>query len=859
MSSSRRNSLSLSNVDNGNSFNCSRPDNQAGDRASRLQVNLQQTKYTVVREATARAGYDEANEMEEHWDLTWSDLSVTVDKVAMLKPYQKLNHFPSMLEICRKSALSKHMAKMASRLPHEYSFYPLSFMLPKQLDDLLAVLRKNKLKMDQGDLQNVQTFILKPSSGAQGKGIQLIQTVAQLQGVDVSNMIAQRYIGKPLLVDGLKFDLRIYALVLSVDPLRVFLYDEGLARMATTPYEPPSKDNLSEVTMHLTNYAVNKGATGFVPSSPLVGPEESDGCINHEGNQGGTKRLASSVLLAIANKRGYPYSKLVDDISGIVSKSIMAVQPLLAHTYHTALAAGSSRESTLQASSCPCLSIDHSAPEGCSCTCPPSQCFEVLGFDIMLDDNLKPWLLEVNHSPSFSCDETIDHQVKGALISDTLLALSQKPDSREKYLEAQQTAVSHRLYSPASNSSLRRPLSGLTRKKSYSITAETLEDLLEPSPGSSSNLSSLYPSLLSSRPSSAAQRPSSAWGRSSISILSNNSSQCMTQRPSLGGPGFLIGPQKTLKGAAAASSCDSQGLDHLSFSSFSSSTCIGNFTQIFPSTYEDSQIQGQAASANESIKTNRARHLAILLAASDNFPDQRCSCNWCSKRMRRRYMSSGLQQLMSSSSSPSCPSLSLPSRPKSCTLGRSSEPSPRPALRPFASELRSLSSIDQGSIVQAEEEEGQPLEAMPNTQSMPGLPPKAPSSRSSSPSTSTAGKGSSSMLGHRPRSSRMRSAVLTSRGSSEADEDEDTEEKDPARKKSFGRSTVTEGANNVPLHPSPSSTSAFLSLTERRMAALKSKTSFLLSDRGEDSGYASKEGPYSARKGGLGSAIRRRT
>lgn len=45
-------------------------------------------------------------------------------------------------------------------------------------------------------------------------------------------------------------------------------------------------------------------------------------------------------------------------------------------------------------------------------------CFELLGFDILIDNNLDPWLLEVNLSPSLACDSTLDQRVKAALISD---------------------------------------------------------------------------------------------------------------------------------------------------------------------------------------------------------------------------------------------------------------------------------------------------------------------------------------------------------------------------------------------------------------------------------------------------------
>jgi tubulin polyglutamylase TTLL6/13 len=47
-------------------------------------------------------------------------------------------------------------------------------------------------------------------------------------------------------------------------------------------------------------------------------------------------------------------------------------------------------------------------------------CFHILGFDIMLDNKCKPYLLEVNHSPSLTADSPLDEQVKGGLIRDTI-------------------------------------------------------------------------------------------------------------------------------------------------------------------------------------------------------------------------------------------------------------------------------------------------------------------------------------------------------------------------------------------------------------------------------------------------------
>jgi tubulin polyglutamylase TTLL6/13 len=51
-------------------------------------------------------------------------------------------------------------------------------------------------------------------------------------------------------------------------------------------------------------------------------------------------------------------------------------------------------------------------------------CFEILGFDIFLDEKLKPWILEVNHAPSFTTDSPLDFKIKKSLISDTIKLLN---------------------------------------------------------------------------------------------------------------------------------------------------------------------------------------------------------------------------------------------------------------------------------------------------------------------------------------------------------------------------------------------------------------------------------------------------
>jgi hypothetical protein len=58
-------------------------------------------------------------------------------------------------------------------------------------------------------------------------------------------MVASYYINNPLLINGLKFDLRIYVALTSINPLRIYIYEEGLARFATYQYnnDAAKKDN----------------------------------------------------------------------------------------------------------------------------------------------------------------------------------------------------------------------------------------------------------------------------------------------------------------------------------------------------------------------------------------------------------------------------------------------------------------------------------------------------------------------------------------------------------------------------------------------------------------------------------------
>lgn len=103
-------------------------------------------------------------------------------------------------------------------------------------------------------------WIVKPANAAQGRGITLIDDINDVNVDELS--VISRYVTNPLLINGHKFDLRIYILITSYEPLRLYIFQEGLARFASETYT--SKINKNNKYMHLTNYSINKKNDKFI-------------------------------------------------------------------------------------------------------------------------------------------------------------------------------------------------------------------------------------------------------------------------------------------------------------------------------------------------------------------------------------------------------------------------------------------------------------------------------------------------------------------------------------------------------------------------------------------------------------------
>ncbi|XP_019386741.1 PREDICTED: tubulin polyglutamylase TTLL7 isoform X1 [Crocodylus porosus] len=365
-----------------------------------ITANVAGTKYEIVRLVIDEMGFVKMRDEDETANLIWSDSAVQQEKIAELRNYQRINHFPGMGEICRKDFLARNMTKMIKCQPQEYSFIPRTWIFPAEYTQFQNYVKELKKKRRQ------KTFIIKPANGAMGHGISLIRNGEKIQAQD--HLIVQEYLDKPFLMEGYKFDLRVYILVTSCDPLKIFLYHDGLVRMGTEKYHPPSDSNLSQLYMHLTNYSVNKHNEHF----------ERD-----ETEDKGSKR-SIKWFTEFLETNHLDVSKFWSDISELVVKTLIVAEPHVLHAYR--------------------MCRPGQAPGS------DSVCFEVLGFDILLDRKLKPWLLEINRAPSFGTDQKIDYDVKKGVLLNALKLLNIRPSDKRRNLAQQKAEAQKRLYGQGS-------------------------------------------------------------------------------------------------------------------------------------------------------------------------------------------------------------------------------------------------------------------------------------------------------------------------------------------------------------------------------------------------------------------------
>ena len=243
-------------------------------------------------------------------------------------------------------------------------------------------------------------WIFKPAAQAQGRGIFVTSKASEIpQKNSNSNYVVSEYISNPLLLNGYKFDMRIYVAITCINPLRIYIYEEGLARFATCKYTqsangPGTAGGNKSKYMHLTNYSVNKKNAAYQHNK-------------HDIQDGEGNKWSLTALRKLMRSLGLDDMAIWKQIEDIVIKTVIAGEPQI--------------------------------NQACEQYVPTSNnCFELFGFDILIDELQQCWLIEVNLSPSLGCDSPLDQKIKGNLVCDLFTLIGIQPFEYRKFSTAEQ-------------------------------------------------------------------------------------------------------------------------------------------------------------------------------------------------------------------------------------------------------------------------------------------------------------------------------------------------------------------------------------------------------------------------------------
>ncbi|XP_063240258.1 polyglutamylase complex subunit TTLL1-like isoform X1 [Bacillus rossius redtenbacheri] len=328
----------------------------------------------VVMQNFAERGWIQVSPQED-WNIYWARTQgcrdvFRVDNRFRLRDDQMVNHFPNSGEISRKDRLVRNWNiycrswKKNKGSLQDMDFLPTTYILPGDYSMLVEAVKRETGAM----------WIVKPASSSQGAGIFLINKLGMLRRLSweskpsshssilSGSYVVSKYIDNPLLIGGKKFDLRMYVLVMSFRPLKAYLHRQGFCRFCTAKYTT-SVHELDNNYIYLTNVSVQSQGGEY-------------NCMH------GGKLSVENLRLFLESTRGKEVTeKLFASISWLIVHSLKAVVPVMANDRH---------------------------------------CFECYGYDIIIDNRLKPWLVEVNSSPSLFFTTQKDYFLKLKIVDDVL-------------------------------------------------------------------------------------------------------------------------------------------------------------------------------------------------------------------------------------------------------------------------------------------------------------------------------------------------------------------------------------------------------------------------------------------------------
>lgn len=347
----------------------------------RVDVSMMSAKYyaAAVRRALHELEWDEADAGGTA-ALHWFDAPISRAHFARVAPEQAINRFYGMVRLCRKVCLAHQLRWAEALYGAGHTVSPQTWCLPAELAAFEAAVPALG-----------GAFILKPDAGCQGDGIVLVRAPDAVRAARSlsrrQRCVAQIYVDRPLLSAapasaGHKFDLRMYALLMCAHPFEAYVCTRALARVAARPYAPVEAGRREHAACAGT-------ASSEARRSDVAQGERGGELARLDPYIHLTNSSLAMPLTGLSNKLGW--SARADGASG-VGVDAGVVWASIRDVVHVGVRSICALASELYEQALP------------SHTHGPRCCFQVLGVDVLIDADSKPWLIELNHSPSMALD-----------------------------------------------------------------------------------------------------------------------------------------------------------------------------------------------------------------------------------------------------------------------------------------------------------------------------------------------------------------------------------------------------------------------------------------------------------------------
>ena len=136
-------------------------------RKGKITFNGTLCKYPVIRDQVVEMGWElwvsEEKARNKRAHVTWVDVACILEQYPILKNWQRINHFPGMTNLARKNRMAQQLGRMRKAFSSLYSFYPRTWSLPNDVNDLTSIFDDKKT--------SPYVLICKPDAGCQGRGL----------------------------------------------------------------------------------------------------------------------------------------------------------------------------------------------------------------------------------------------------------------------------------------------------------------------------------------------------------------------------------------------------------------------------------------------------------------------------------------------------------------------------------------------------------------------------------------------------------------------------------------------------------------------------------------------------------------